>query len=128
MKCIEDVVDFTLAMYLETDCIASALDLVFVVDGSGSICDNDPDFVYGKDVTCNNWKFILQFMVDFVRDMEIGFSATRVGLVTFATQAELEWNLTRYKLHENYLLNLISLLHRKAYFPTLFQGSCFAKH
>lgn len=109
MKSIEGVTEITFAMYLSTDCVASALDLVFVVDGSGSICDNDPDFEYGKDVTCNNWKFILQFMVDFVRDMEIGYSATRVGLVTFATQAELEWNLTRYKLQENYLPTLISL-------------------
>ena len=79
-----------------TDCSTSALDLVFVVDGSGSICDSDPDFVYGTDVTCNNWQFILQFMEDFVGDMDIGSTATRVGLVTFATQAELGWNLIRY--------------------------------
>lgn len=80
-----------------SDCVASALDLVFVVDGSGSICDVDPKFEYGRDITCDNWNFILTFMVDFVNDMDIGLTATRVGLVTFASTAVVQWDLKRYK-------------------------------
>ena len=71
------------------------MDLVFVVDGSGSICDNDPNFEYGRDNTCDNWNFILKFIVDFVSAMDIGLSSTRVSLVTFATTAVLDWDLKR---------------------------------
>lgn len=71
------------------------MDLVFFVDTSGSICDSDPLFVYGTDTTCNNWKFILQFIVDFVNATDIGESATRVGLVTFATGARVAWDLKK---------------------------------
>jgi hypothetical protein len=79
------------------DCVGQGLDLVFVVDGSGSICDNDPKFQYGKDTTCDNWNFILKFMGDFVNDMDIGLTSTRVGLVTFATTATLGWDLKKYE-------------------------------
>ena len=82
---------------IRLDCVAQALDLVFVVDGSGSICDNDPNFQYGTDITCDNWNFILKFMEDFVNDMDVGLSATRVGLVTFASTATLGWNLKTYE-------------------------------
>lgn len=82
-------------MSILLECVAQALDLVFVVDGSGSICDNDPKFVYGTDVTCDNWKFALKFMEDFVSDMDIGLTSTRVGLVTFATTATLGWNMAK---------------------------------
>jgi len=71
------------------------MDLVFVVDGSGSICDSDTNFHYGTDVTCDNWNFILKFMEDFVSDMDIGLASTRVGLVTFASSAFLGWDLKR---------------------------------
>jgi len=70
------------------------LDLVFLVDGSGSICDSDPDFRYGTDVTCNNWKLVLKFMEDFVNETDIGLTATRVGLATFATNSAVAWDLT----------------------------------
>ena len=86
------------------DCVASAMDLVFVVDGSGSICDNDPNFEYGIDVTCDNWNFILKFMGDFVQDIDIGLTSTRVGLATFATTATLGWELTKYEsMFSNFL-------------------------
>jgi len=68
-----------------------------VVDGSGSICDNDPKFQYGTDVTCDNWNFILKFMEDFVNDTDVGLSATRIGLATFATTATLGWDLKTYE-------------------------------
>lgn len=77
------------------DCKNATMDLVFVVDGSGSICDNDPEFRKGIDTTCDNWKFILKFMRDMTNSLTIGMTATRVGLVTFATKAQVAWNLTR---------------------------------
>lgn len=71
------------------------MDLVFVVDGSESICDNDPEFRKGIDTTCDNWNFMLKFMRDFVNDLSIGLTATRVGLITISTEAQVAWNLTR---------------------------------
>lgn len=99
---------------ISSDCVSSAMDLVFVVDGSGSICDNDPKFVYGKDVTCDNWNFVLKFMGDFVKDMDIGLTSTRVGLVTFATKPTLGWDLRKYETYFYYFclkqLQLIIIL------------------
>ena len=55
-----------------------------MVDGSGSICDNDegPKFDDGRG--CNNWLSVVSFVTDFVQALTIGDDLTRVGLVTFA--------------------------------------------
>lgn len=81
---------------LTSDCVGIAMDLVFVLDGSGSICDTDPNFEYGKDTTCDNWEFIVRFVADFVTDMDISPSSTRIALVTFATDANVAFDLTKY--------------------------------
>ena len=72
------------------------MDLAFVVDGSGSICDADPNFNYAVDTTCDNWSFIVQFIHRIVSELTIGPMDTRVALVTFSSRAALQWNLTRW--------------------------------
>ena len=69
------------------------VDLVFVVDSSGSINFAD----------AGNWDRVLNFMVDVVDELRIGDSESRVGMVKFSTIAENEFYLnthsTRDALH-----------------------------
>ena len=74
----------------------SSIDLVFVLDDSGSICDADSNFVYGRDSTCGNWGFIKQFVYTIVNGMNIGPSATMVGVVRFDSNAAVGWTLDAY--------------------------------
>ncbi|ESO10939.1 hypothetical protein HELRODRAFT_136819, partial [Helobdella robusta] len=79
------------------DCVQSPnLDIVFVVDESGSICDTDPGFVYGRDSTCTNFRNLLTFVSNLVDSFTIGPSNYRVGMVTFSSSAEVRWRLDRY--------------------------------
>ena len=75
---------------------SSNIDLVFVLDDSGSICDADSNFVYGRDSTCGNWGFIKQFVYNIVNGMNIGPSNTMVGLVRFDSTATVGWKLDAY--------------------------------
>jgi len=69
------------------------MDLAFVVDGSGSICDSDPNFNFSRDSTCQNWNFILQFIGRVCDTLTIGPNATRVAMVMFSSSARLVWGL-----------------------------------
>ena len=53
--------------------------MVFVLDSSGSIRDNNP-----KDGSYDNWNLLLQFVADVAGRLSIGFSETRVGIVKFS--------------------------------------------
>lgn len=72
----------------------SLLDICFVVDASGSICDTDPNFDYTRDETCNNWNLMLQFMHRIADELNIGLTEFRFGMVLFDTTARVGWNLT----------------------------------
>ena len=85
------------------------IDLVFVLDDSGSICDNDPAFVYGRDSTCNNWQFITQFASNIISGMTIGTSNTLVGLVQFDSSAIVRWTLTTYVFSNYYTFQQMNL-------------------
>ena len=74
-------------------CTSAPLDLVFLIDGSGSICDSDPLFYYGYNSTCNNWLYVVQFLDAFVDSLTVGPTETRVGLILFASKADIRWNL-----------------------------------
>ena len=89
----------------------NAIDLVFVVDGSGSICVNDPTRTPLTDQpdTCDNWKSVQNFMAQFVQQLDVRRSGTRVGLVTFADDARLVFNLNRL------LKNKAGLINRSVY-------------
>ena len=45
---------------------------MFVVDSSGSIRDNNP-----QDGSYDNWNLLLQFISDFINNLDIGDDANR---------------------------------------------------
>lgn len=65
------------------------LDLAFVVDHSGSINDND-------EGPKPNWDYILDFMVSIVNGLDVGSASNRVGVVTFGSQAQVDFNFQRF--------------------------------
>ena len=74
------------------------MDLTFMIDSSGSICDRDPTkettIVDGKRMTnCENWGLNVGFTAAIVEGLEIGQDETRVAAVLFANQGELLWDL-----------------------------------
>ena len=68
----------------------SYLDLVFIVDGSASICNDDPSKANGK---CDNWISMIDFLVNVTETLQIDQGRTHVGMVLFATSAEVRFNL-----------------------------------
>ena len=60
-------------------CANYAADIVFVVDSSGSIRDQNP-----ADNSYDNWNLILQYVYDVVDLMPIGSNNVRVGLVVYS--------------------------------------------
>ena len=77
----------------------SVIDLVFVVDGSGSICDNDTSRM-NDGSGCNNWKQIVSFITDFVTVMQPSKEGTHVGLVSFAGESFLLMKLNKFVAHK----------------------------
>ena len=73
-----------------TTCASAKLDIIFAVDGSGSICDNDPTFLNNR---CNNWDLMITFIENIVNFLGIGRDASQVGLVTFANEAIVQFGL-----------------------------------
>jgi len=65
-----------------------ALDVCFVVDGSASNCESD--------LTCLNWGLILKFVHDVVGGFVIGPDYTEIALVTFGSEAKVEFNFTKH--------------------------------
>ena len=76
-----------------SDC--AVLDIVFVVDESGSICDEDPSFDRNTQI-CNNWRAVRAFLREFVLNLRIGDDDIHVGLLTFRDNVEVDWLLDRY--------------------------------
>jgi hypothetical protein len=68
---------------------ADDLDIVFVVDGSTSVCENEP-------VPCPRWNAALQFIHDLVDTWAIGLGHNQVALVTAGYDVEVQWPLNRY--------------------------------
>lgn len=60
-------------------CASSVVDLVFVLDSSGSIRDNNPD-----DGSYDNWLLLLQFVANVIDRLSISSTNTRVGVVVFS--------------------------------------------
>lgn len=63
------------------------LDLVYVVDSSGSINYKDP----------RNWDITLEFLVNVTRQFTIGPNDVQVAFVLFSADATVRWSLTRYQ-------------------------------
>ncbi|KAK2180405.1 hypothetical protein NP493_444g02002 [Ridgeia piscesae] len=75
------------------------VDFVFIVDGSGSICGNQPN-------ECDNWRSIKQFLRSVVSKMSVGPNGSKVAMVTFGSIGNLIWDLDTYS-DSNSLQNAI---------------------
>ena len=73
------------------------MDIVFIVDESGSICDNDDTFEVSTGL-CDNWLFVRKFLEEFVANdlLDISPDGTHVGMVTFRDDVTIDWGLDRY--------------------------------
>ena len=65
------------------ECHTRGMDLVFVLDSSGSIGDT-------------NYDNVLKFVTDTVSQLDIGPSATQIGLVIFSGNAQTQFHLNTY--------------------------------
>ena len=79
---------------LLTECQIRGIDLIFVLDSSGS-------------VGSSNFQNVKNFAANLVRQLEIGPDNTRVGLIRFGSSASVMFHLNTYQEKSN-LLRAIS--------------------
>lgn len=72
------------------------VDLCIIIDASTSVCGQDPSYKAGTAKSCNNWNDMISFVHQSVNQLDIGQTASRVGVIIFATKAQRQWNLTRF--------------------------------
>ncbi len=83
-----------LLIYLFVACGDVRVDMVFLVDESGSICGDDPkSIVNGR---CQNWTGITDFLNVIVEHLTINQDKARVAMVAFGNEARLIFNLTTH--------------------------------
>ena len=93
-----------------------AVDLIFVVDSSNSIC---PEGV--RNGICPNWLLLRKFLQDVVYILDINSGRARVGVVMFGYEGQLIWGLDQYVLWKNenrytMLLNIFLLTCQYLYY------------
>ncbi len=83
--------------FISAGCPNTVLDLVFVIDDSGSICDSDPTRRprNGIPIDCNNWSFVKLFIRRILSSLTIGERDTRVALVRFSDMIDVIFYLDR---------------------------------
>ena len=72
-------------------CGNDKVDLVFVVDGSGSICSNQE-----TNNNCRNWRNVLNFLASIVDLMNIQPGIDRVAFVQFGNVGKKEFGFLNY--------------------------------
>ena len=77
---------------LPVDC--DRLDIVFIVDGSESICDGSLTNETGIP-TCENWYLITEFIKELTSKFHVGTGADRVAMAIFADNGVLVWDLQK---------------------------------
>ena len=65
---------------------------MFVVDHSGSIQDNNP-----ANRSWDNWQLMKDFMIAIVRQSNVSFDGTHVGLVTFGNVGTRRFRLDKHR-------------------------------
>ena len=69
-------------------------DVAFVIDASGSICDDDSTFYENNgQSTCQTWELVKEFMRRITDVLPIDYDRTKVGIVQFGNEAEVIWYL-----------------------------------
>ncbi len=72
------------------------IDVVFIVDDSGSICFGDPTFDRdGNTNDCNNWKLVKNFILLVIEELVVGERDAHVALVQFSTRVNIIFDLNR---------------------------------
>ena len=71
-----------LCNFAGSSCAYNTKDVVFVLDSSGSVCNNT------VVTTCTNWMSILQFVNQVIDIFANGDSETRIGIVVFGNMAQ----------------------------------------
>lgn len=71
-------------MRLLTECQTRGIDLIFVLDSSGS-------------VGASNFQNVRDFVANLVGQLEIGPDSTRVGLINFGSSATVEFSLNTHQ-------------------------------
>ena len=72
-------------------------DVYFIIDSSGSICGQDH-----IGTSCDNWSRLLSFINSIIDAFTVGEKETRVGVVTFSTDASLTYTMDQF--YENKVL------------------------
>ena len=67
------------------------LDVVFIIDGSGSIRDANP-----ADGSYDNWNLLLTFVANVADNLPVSPSGTHVAAVVFSDNGQLLFPLSRY--------------------------------
>ena len=78
-------------MFLAGACENYVADIVFMIDGSGSIRDTNP-----RDRSYDNWELLLNFIVTMVDKLNIGLNQVLIGVVKFSTDAETVFHMNQY--------------------------------
>lgn len=71
---------------------------MFIVDSSGSICDNDPsklEDVNGNPIDCDNWGLVKEFVGSIVDQLVIGVNDAHVALIRFSSLSSVIFGLDR---------------------------------
>ena len=71
-------------------------DLVFLIDASGSILVES----HNRKERFSNWNLIKQFVINVVRNLNIGMNDTRVALIKFSHVSNIEFFLDSYHTKE----------------------------
>ena len=64
-------------------CIGKILDVIFILDGSSSVQDNQ-------------FERLQNFVIDIIQELDIGENKTRVGALLFNEQALIQFHLNEY--------------------------------
>ena len=73
----------TFCFFYPIDCSIAGIDLMFVLDSSGSI-------------GTSNFRVIRNFVNTFVNTLEIGPTRSQVGVIVFSSNAYIQFNLSSY--------------------------------
>ena len=87
------------------ECFKQA-DVCFVIDSSGSICEND-----ASSASCSGWKLLLSFITNVIDAFDIGYDQTRVGVVIFSDDASLVIPMNLYLNSNSLKVAIQSLNH-----------------
>ena len=88
---------------LDLQCLKKA-DLCVVIDTSGSVCGNNR-----VTPSCNNWSLLLSFVNNVIDAFAIEEHQTRVGLVTFSSDAVLAFSMNQYYYVNNIKERVLSI-------------------